>query len=210
MATTSPDGIGYITTADNVTPSVESSAQATTIQTAFSLRQRYEFVWANSAARIAQAGMVASSIGYQIDTKSEYIYDSGAWRLKLPYGEWTTASQAVIATTFFQPITTTLVTANTTDSTFVSITGGVVTFVSPGIYSVTWIASSGTGTSTSFLGIYDSLARTNIFAVGPFTANVGQVNLVYRTASANFQMWLWGRMAANDTITSTIRIARLG
>ena len=39
----------------------------------------YNYVWANAAARTAQAGMIAGQKGYQTDTAATYNYTGGAW-----------------------------------------------------------------------------------------------------------------------------------
>lgn len=77
--TTTPDGIAFLQTGDTVTPSAESSAQATTIQAAFSQRQIHTFSWVNPAARIAQTGMIEGDTGYQADTDTYYYYNGSAW-----------------------------------------------------------------------------------------------------------------------------------
>ncbi len=84
MPTTSPDGIYY---ADGSTPmSAEdiSAAEATSVQDALDAlvndtRQIQSFLWANSAARSAQTGMVGGDFGYQTDTGVTYRYSGSAW-----------------------------------------------------------------------------------------------------------------------------------
>lgn len=78
---TSPDSIVKWTLNDPVSLTQESQAQGDSIQAAFNKRQRYDFVWANDAARTAQTGMVEGSRGYQIDTRIEWVYLSSAWKV---------------------------------------------------------------------------------------------------------------------------------
>lgn len=84
MPVTSPDSIYY---ADGSTPmSAEdiSAAEATSVQAAFTnkitnKRQIQTFVWANTAARTAQTGMIAGDFGYQTDTGVTYRYSGTVW-----------------------------------------------------------------------------------------------------------------------------------
>lgn len=220
MATTSPDGIGYITTADNVTPSVESSAQATTIQTAFNFRQRYEFVWANAAARTGQTGMTNGSSGYQVDTKSEYIYDIGAWRLRTPYAEYAATVQSIPNGTNTAVSNFSLVSANTTDSTFTSVTTNAITLVQPGVYSLSLtvgIVASGTGGTVAFSS---NVGGTAVISVSSFVSFAGVpittcVVPFYRTAAANSVIYMFiaqnsGSSQNTTTPLPTLRIGRLG
>lgn len=89
MPTTSPDGIYY---ADGSTPmSAEaiSAAEATSVQAALTAkigntRQIQTFVWANTAARTAQSGMVAGDFGFQTNTSTTYRYVNSAWAIFYP------------------------------------------------------------------------------------------------------------------------------
>ena len=80
MAATTPDNIGYITTADTVTPATESAAQATSIQAAFSVRQVKTFKAANAAGVVAITGMAEGDIADQADTDLQYRYTGTVWR----------------------------------------------------------------------------------------------------------------------------------
>lgn len=84
MNITSPDGIAYATTGDNLSIEDITAAMATSIQDAFDdkvndTRQIQTFRWADSTARGAQTGMIAGDRGYQTDTAVEYIYNGSAW-----------------------------------------------------------------------------------------------------------------------------------
>jgi len=82
MATTTPDSVYFPLATDAIAPLHTVFANlASSTQTALNKRQRFTFVWANSAARTAQTGMVAGSTGYQVDTKDEYTYTGSAWNL---------------------------------------------------------------------------------------------------------------------------------
>lgn len=218
MATTSPDGIGYITTADNVTPSVESSAQATTIQTAFNFRQRYEFVWANAAARTTQTGMVTGSTGYQIDTKSEYIYESSAWRLKLPYAEFSSPSAAIPVTTYTSIGTLTINSSTSSSTTFTTASINIITLVDPGIYSISAFYFDPGGNAwgaASHVALYAGNTVTGAPAsVGYFSSGSYSPLALpfYRTTSSNqtISFWAFNTSAGSKNVQGTVRIGRLG
>lgn len=71
---TTPDGIAYLTTGSAVNPVTESSTQASSVQTALSLRPFYNYVWANAAGRTGQTGMRPGDLGFQSDTGVAYQY----------------------------------------------------------------------------------------------------------------------------------------
>jgi hypothetical protein len=61
-----------------------SAAEATSVQDALDAlvndtRQIQTFVWANSAARTAQTGMIAGDFGFQTDTSTTYRYIGSSW-----------------------------------------------------------------------------------------------------------------------------------
>lgn len=79
MPTTSPDNIYY---ADISTPSSDvnvSAAEATSVQKALDSRKIKSYVWANSGARVSQAGMTPGDEGFQSDTNTRYVYVQGGW-----------------------------------------------------------------------------------------------------------------------------------
>jgi hypothetical protein len=90
-ANTSPDNIVYPVSTDPVAPLETVFANmANSVQDALdgfrtdfddftAERAIQTFRWANTAARTAQAGMVAGDVGYQEDTKVNYIYSGSAW-----------------------------------------------------------------------------------------------------------------------------------
>ena len=74
MGATSPDAIAYLVSGSPINPISESAQQATTIQTAFSLRPMYNYVWANAAAKTAQTGMRVGDKGFQSDAGQPFEY----------------------------------------------------------------------------------------------------------------------------------------
>lgn len=126
MPTTSPDNIYY---ADGSTPmSAEtiSAAEATSVQDALDAlihdtRQIQTFVWANSAARSSQAGMIAGDLGYQTDTGLTYRYNGSSWVAFYPGGMIPIVPTGVSGTGVSRNTTTGLVTF--TNSPSVSLDG---------------------------------------------------------------------------------------
>lgn len=212
MATTTPDSIFYRTGVDTFSDAAESASQASSVQNALSLRQGYNFVWANSTARTGQTGMTQGSTGYQVDTKTPYIYDNSAWRLQTSYSEWVQTVQSVATGVFTQPTTMTYQSGTSTDATFVSVTGGNITIAQPGIYAMSWVANIATATTTSFIDITSDVAHTQILAISPFTFDVAQANIPFiRITAANTILYLWVRhqTGAAANMTSTFRIGRI-
>lgn len=78
---TSPDNIVKWTNADSGSLIQASQTQGDSVQAALSKRERYEFVWANDAERTAQTGMAEGSRGYQIDSRTDYLYRTSSWRV---------------------------------------------------------------------------------------------------------------------------------
>jgi hypothetical protein len=118
-------------------------------------RERFDYTWADSAARTAQTGMVAGSRGYQIDTRSEYIYDNSAWRLALGYAEFTGITGAGVPDgAFYGTNTYTLDAPNTTDATMVTFPGSdMIRFVNPGIYSFESVFQIRNGSDTGWVPV---------------------------------------------------------
>lgn len=91
MPTTSPDNIFYADNSTAMSAAAISAAEATSIQNALDAkvndtRQIQTFVWADTAARNAQTGMIAGDFGYQTDTGITYRYNGSAWVAFYPGG----------------------------------------------------------------------------------------------------------------------------
>lgn len=212
-ANTTPDNIVSATTGDGVTIAAATTALANSVQTALNNRQRYEYVWANAAARTTQAGMVNGSTGYQVDTKSEYIYDASAWRLKLQYVQFDQPSQAIANNTYTAPSALNANSGLSTDTTFVTSASGQLTLAQPGIYSISWTATAASPVTSGFLVITSDLAHTQFLTIAPWTAGVSTATLpFYRTTAANTTIYpfLFQGSGATVNITSNLRIGRLG
>lgn len=211
---TTPDGIGFAQTGDVVTIAAATALVASTTQTALALRQRYEFVWANAAARTTQAGMVTGSTGYQADTKSEYIYDSSAWRLRTPYAEYSATAQSIPTgggetglINFSQTV------SQTTDTTFTSVATNVLTLVQPGVYAMS-LTFALTASGTGAYGIFR--ASGVAVSTGVVAGSVITIPLpFYRTTAANSQITMAafqnsGSSASTSALLPVLRVGRLG
>lgn len=116
MPTTSPDNIAYPSTANSYNPVSDMAALASSVQTALGKREGYTYMWADAAARTAETGMVAMSLGFQSDTKVTYMYNGTAWKA------WQTLEPVA-----FTPTWTSLTVGNGTQSWTYTIAAGLVT-----------------------------------------------------------------------------------
>lgn len=222
MELTSPDNIAKWTIADAASLVQASQAQGDSTQYALDNRQRYDYVWPTSAERTAQLGMVQGSRGYQVNTKSEYIYDNSNWRLSISYIEYTGTS-SMTSVTWCSPNTLAVNNTNTTDSSMASITlGGTtsnptfVTLVNPGVYSLSWTSvitgnvgaiaqfspSSSTSVPLSIVNSVTNNTNTNFTVIIPFLRTTASNTPVY--------LWMFQNVAGTPSQTGTVRIGRFG
>lgn len=217
-ASTTPDGIVSATTGDSVTIAAATTALANSVQTALALRQRYEFVWANAAARTNQAGMVVGAVGYQIDTKTEYIYESSTWRLKTPHAEYTVASKSMPNATLTTLGAFSQDASNTTSSTFTTYSGtdGGITVIDPGIYAFSTLTNTGVAaTGRTFVDIAQSAADANPYVRNSMQAGESVISNTLpnvRQAASNVTYWFVGFQTSGSTgsASTRVRITRLG
>lgn len=150
MATTaSPVNIYFTDPSQPESSENESATQASSIHAQFALRERYDFVWANDAERTAQAGMVEGSRGYQINTKTEYRFDNGVWRLAIEYAEFSTTKTIANAAGAGAGVFA-LDAARSTSSTVAAPgTDGIITITNPGLYMISATTSFPAGVTNS-------------------------------------------------------------
>lgn len=134
--TTSPDNIVAWDQSDPASIAQESQSQATSIQNALLKRMRFDFVWDDTAERNAQTGMEQGSRGYQIDTRTEYLYDSGTWRLGAAFIRGTSSTGSINTGVAAFIGTPTLDATATTDTTLGTFGASNITLAQPGIYSI--------------------------------------------------------------------------
>lgn len=220
VQSTSPDAIAMWDNGDPTSIVQESQTQGASIQAALSKRERFDFVWANSAERTAQTGMVQGSRGYQVDTKSEYIYDNSAWRLSLSFIRFSgTGNMATSGTGWIGPANLTLDAAASTDSGMATIgasgSSRYIRLVNPGVYTIQWTSvisanvgalaqfSSTTGT-TDPLAIVDSVTNntnTNLY-----------ITYTHRSTAANQDIYMhfFQNSGGTPSQVSSVSAIRLG
>lgn len=217
--TTSPDSIAKLTNAGPADLVIQSQTQGDSVQAAFSKRMRYTYVWPTSSERTAQTGMVQGSTGYQVDTKTEYIYDNSNWRLALSYGEYSDSGQSIANATEVTLTGMTNVSAATTDTVFVTVNSGtgVITIVTPGIYALSLtvgMASSSLG-STNYAALRpDNTGTLPPLSLSGFNAGAATVALPFlRTTISNYVIYprMYHTNGASVAVSYAIlRVGRLG
>lgn len=200
-----------------------SQALASSVQTAFFKRERYNYVWPTQAERAAETGMVQGSTGYQIDTKSEYIYDNSVWRLGTAYGEFNASMGSVAANGAYQPFSSIAIdNTRSTSLTMATVTdgGATITLADPGLY-----AMSVYSVCTSFITIntrgYVQIGEDpnpNLqISREYFLTNTSTAMCTlpfYRSPAANQKLYFWhwfgnGTTPATLSLGVQIRIGRL-
>lgn len=155
MPTTSPDNIYSTATTAPQDQAAWSQIMASSVQTALNSRQRYSYVWPNDAARLNQTGMTESSLGYQLDTKTEYQYENSSWRLATPHAVF--SATKTVGTGLDDPVGSFSVNTTLSSSTTFATAGGsqgLIVLTDPGLYAIG---------STSFINSTDG-AQTAIYA----------------------------------------------
>jgi hypothetical protein len=207
-------------------PVAISAAEGSSLANLMKNRERFDYTWADQSERAAQLGMVQGSRGYQEDIKSEYLFDNGAWRLALPYIEFTASNINVPDTTFYGAGVLSVDSASSTDTTMVtSPSTDVLRFVNPGIYSVQshWQLrnSSDTGwapvTARSFIDLVQT-GGTGLTPIHRYSVGSGEDQLSFsipslRVVSSNsdYTQNIYKTNGVGSTLVKTrVRIARIG
>lgn len=211
---TSPDNINKWTNGDPTSLVQMSQSMGDSIQTAFNKRQRYTYVWPTSAERTAQTGMVQGSLGYQVDTKSDYIYDASAWRLQLSHIEFTSTGNTADGGPYGIG-TFTMDATNTTDSSMATALGnGTITVLRPGIYAISSLTLFGTAaTGRTFIDLAvpnPTLYQRVSIVVGEDAGALSMPNA--RIVAANTIIGFTAFKTTGTTIapTNRVRITRMG
>jgi hypothetical protein len=216
---TTPDGIVKWTQTDAASIIDESQDQGDSIQAAFDKRQRYDYVWPTATERGSQTGMTQGSRGYQVDTKSEWIYDSSNWRLAASYFEGTASTGALATASAIGVGTITTNSSNTTDTSFVNLAGSQTILVNPGIYSIQLTGKeNGSNPCTGQSQLVISTAST--FADVPGRKSNGMfsgalmatcVLPFFRTTAANTNVYyyFYNDSGASRTMNVTISVGRI-
>lgn len=216
---TSPDGIALWTNADPVSLVQESQTQGATIQAALNKRERYDFVWANSSERTSQTGMVQGSRGYQIDTKSEYIYDNSAWRLAAPHIEFTTSKSNIANGTVAYVGTFAVDNPPTTDSAMATVgSDGIIVIANPGLYAISSLSTmvATPATDRTFLDLALStddsqlIQRVSI-VTGEDKGSISMPNLRITSSNVNCYFKIFRNVTTpSQPVTTRVRVTRIG
>lgn len=212
--------------ADSVTPysaATISSSEASSLAALMGNRERYSYEWANAGARGAEVGMRQGSLGYQVDTRTEYIYDSGAWRPSFAYYEGN-ATSAVTPTGQDRGAGSasglTIDSSASTDQTFITTNTSTIRFTRTGIYSIN-MASKETGNNACTGQTQIVISESPLFSSVPARLANGMFSgALMASATVPFypvyapgsQLYIhfYNDSGANRTIASKVSIGRLG
>lgn len=216
---TTPDNINKWTNTDPTSLVQMSQSMGDSVQTALNKRERYNYVWPTVSEQNAETGMVQGSTGYQVDIKTEYIYDNGAWRPTLAYAEFASASTSVINSAFVNFGNLTIDNTYSTSTTFAVASTNSITLVDPGIYSISayCIADAAMGATVSFALLSSDpspLVSASQLMRGPFAADnvAGLAMPFYRTVASSQTIYFTYRQnsAGTRTISARVRVGRIG
>lgn len=217
MPTTSPDNIFFPDTSTAWATASDFAVEASSVQNAFNARERYTYRWPTASERGAETTMRQGDTGYQIDTRTEYVFDSGSWRLATPYAEFTTASRTVASTGYTQQNTITLNTGTSTSTTFASpYLSFHIQLTDPGLYMISMygVCSVQVDGAFAMVGI-DTDAITNFASqIGraEFAGdNVAMMTTFYRFSAAGGAFYLYWKQgdATSRSYSSTVRVLRI-
>lgn len=216
MGATEGDGIYMLDKSGSASLVQESQTQAATIQAAFDKRQRFDYVWDTSTERTAQTGMVQGSRGYQVDIRSEYLFDNGGWRLAIPHAEYTatkTIPNAGASSTTVGNFT--MDSNHTTDTQFTTATSdGTITLANPGLYAFSANVDFNTPTITArfFIELTNgSIILARAVGNSDTILSIALPNLFLEVSS--FPISLGAYQASGSSrasVTSRLRVTRLG
>lgn len=197
----------------SMSPAAISAAEGSNLANLMKNRERFDFVWANASDREAQTGMVQSSRGYQVDTKTEYLFDGGVWRLAIPYIEFSSSNQVIPDTGTHGQTGWSVDTARSTDQTMVTVSGNEFTLTRAGLYLVAVKCSGVSGTNfgaTTFSALTDETPVEEYFAISGFTAGVSTFSTPFRATSDGAGFYLWYGNQAVTLAGRRVRILRMG
>jgi hypothetical protein len=217
MATTTPDNIYYNTGTGPQSIATTTAGIASSVQSAFSKRQRYSFVWPTASERSAQGGMVEGSIGYQVDTKTEYQYENSAWRLKTPHIEFTATSPNVGSGDGTLAGNFAVDTTRTNSPAMASAGGiGIITLTNPGLYSISTLSALGiAATGRSFLDLATTADDSGLLYRAPIPTGEDKGSIPmpnYNATVSNSPLFfkVFQTTGTIRAITTRVRITRIG
>lgn len=219
MPNTSPDNIYYPDTSAAHNQPAYMGTHASSVQAALDKRQRGSYVWSNATGRSNQTGMAEGAEGYQLDTKTEYKYENGAWRLATPYAEFNSASKTIAAAGNNALGAMSIDTSQSTSTTFVSGSGfNFITLNDPGIYSISCYIVASSGLSTGSYGLMTKTANSTVFADQLSRSTFANDNVTmlsrpfFRSTVSGQPIYFWAAIPTTEsrTFTATVSVGRLG
>jgi hypothetical protein len=193
-------------------PVAVSAAEGSSLVALMQKRERFDFTWANSTERGAQTGMLQGSRGYQEDTKAEYVYESGAWRVTPAFIQFTATGQATTAATNQQMTGWTLASSASTDTSLATWDTNHFVLPRTGIYIVSMYGlHSGAGATAYFAcGDSSSWSTAANYAIGPVENTMGSLTFVFNATAVNSFLYFWNYNTNAGTLTSQeVRISRI-
>lgn len=216
MPTTTPDNIWYTQPGDLYSAEAISAQEASSVQAALGKRERYDFMWATDTEQQNQTGATQGSRGYRTDTRTEYIFDQGAWRLFTPYAEMTFSGTSVPNSSYTDCGALSFKSSTTTSTNFVSPHDGYIIFAQPGIYSIQarWEVDSGSITmaNNSFTTFTTTSSTSPAIVIAPFVGNISIAVLSYHvTTNAGERMYFWCNQNSGGTknLSGWVRVGRV-
>lgn len=154
-----------------------------------SVRQGFNFRWANAAARTAQTGMRTNDVAYQIDTDTVYRYNSG-WSV------WTQPR------TTFTPTFTGLALGNGTATCRYAVSEGVV-YADYNITLGSSSAVSGAIGVSAPIGSFSVVPNATILLIDASLGAAGRFVAHPLVSSGSMILYVDGTAGAYNTITAT-------
>lgn len=192
-------------------PVAISAAEGSSVANLFKKRERFDFTWANAAERGSQTGMVSFSRGIQEDTKTEYVYDGGQWRLASPYIELSAGNQSFGAGNYLAQTGWSVDATRSTDTALVTVSGGVFTFVRAGIYMISCTTNFDVFNASTLQVLTDDAAHLNFISISGYVGGVSTLTTPYRISADSTPLYLWAYNAAAATLGDRrVRIVRTG
>jgi hypothetical protein len=196
-------------------PIAISAAEGSSLAALMAKRERFDFTWGIGGDRTAQTGMVQGSRGYQEDTKTEYIYDAGAWRVNPSYIQFDATDQTMAAATAQQMTGFATVSSVTTDSTLATWSTNHFILNRPGIYEISLQAFHSASSTTAWIALSTSSGwspgSTAPVAISGVIAQSGSVSTLYRFTASTANIYLWNYGSTAHTLQQqVVRIVRLG
>lgn len=172
-------------------------------------RERGDYVWANSGERTSQTGMKEGDRGRQKDTKAEWLFTDGSWRLATPYIEFTGSNQTIPDAETYGIIGWSVDSTRSSDTTMVnqSVQPYGFTFVRAGIYFIQMRVAGATAAGLTMLSA--ETPPVEGIEVASYVGNVATFSTVYRTTADNTTLYVWHAGVAATLTGKRFRAVRL-